>query len=206
LHSKPPIQRRRDGERKRRSEEIPSSLRLSVSTSLRLFFGLLVCLLIFGPLSACQTAQVKSPVTLKYSNNDPDTQLNFWHELADRKVTCNDDAFHALLLYIDAKDDAKNYDQRVSSLKSRGLLPDSFNQPANFAVSRGVLAVAIVKYAGIKGGWVMHVFGPSPRYAVKELVYDGIFPPSSPQQTFSGSEFVGIIGALEDYQRPSTAD
>jgi hypothetical protein len=40
------------------------------------------------------------------------------------------------------------------------------------------------------------------------LQYMLIFPYSSPQQTFSGSEFVGVIGALEDYQRaeksPST--
>ena len=169
-------------------------------------FPAIFALLFASILGGCQTAQVKSPVTLKYSDNDPDIQLNFWHELADRKVTCNDDAFHALLLFIDGKDDAKTYDQRVSTLKSRGLLQESFNQPANLAVTRGVLAVAIVKYAGIKGGWVTHVFGPSPRYAVKELVYDGILPPSSPQQTFSGSEFVGVIGALEDFQRPSTAD
>jgi len=52
----------------------------------------------------------------------------------------------------------------------------------------------------------MHIFGPIPRYAVRELVYAGIFPPSSPQQTFSGAEFVGVIGKLDDYQQPVVAD
>ena len=51
----------------------------------------------------------------------------------------------------------------------------------------------------------MHVFGPSPRYAVKEVVDADIFPPSSPQQTFGGSEFVGVIGKLEDYQGTANA-
>jgi hypothetical protein len=46
----------------------------------------------------------------------------------------------------------------------------------------------------------MHVFGNTPRYAVRELQYLAIFPYSSPQQTFSGTEYVGVIGALEDYQ------
>lgn len=154
----------------------------------------------------CQSATVTSSVDSKFSGNDTDAQLGFWHALADRHVTSNDDAFHGLLLYADNHDDSKNYDDRVAALKSRGLLPDSFSQPANFAVTRGTLAVAIVKLIHIKGGWVMHVFGDTQRYAVKELVYDGIFPPSSPQQTFSGTEFVGIIGKIDDYQQPVTAD
>jgi hypothetical protein len=154
----------------------------------------------------CQTATVQSSVDSKLYGNDTDSQLGFWHELATRKVTSNDDAFHGVLLYSDNHDDSKTYDDRVSTLKSRGLLPASFSEPANEAISRGTLAVMIVKMVGIKGGWVMHVFGPSPRYAVKELVYDGLYPPSSPQQTFSGTEFVGIIGKIDDYQQPVAAD
>jgi len=154
----------------------------------------------------CQTASVRNSVTTKFSGNDTDAQLGFWHELADRPVTDNDDAFHGLLLYADNHDDCTRYDQRVAAMKSRGLLPGSFSEPANIAIERGTLAVAIVKLVGIKGGWIMHVFGPTPRYAVKELVFDGIYPPSSPQQTFSGSEFVGIIGKIDDYQQPVSAD
>jgi len=161
----------------------------------------------FAALSqGCQSASVSSSVDSKFYGNDTNAQLGFWHELAERHVTSNDDAFHGILLYADNRDDSKNYDQRVATLKSRGLLAESFSEPANSAVTRGTLAVAIVKLVGIKGGWVMHVFGPTPRYAVKELAYDGIFPPSSPQQTFSGTEFVGIIGKIDDYQQPVTAD
>jgi hypothetical protein len=154
----------------------------------------------------CQTAVVKSTVTNKFSGNDTDAQLGFWHELADRHVTSNDDAFHGLLLYIDSHDDSTNYDQRVAALQSKGLLAASFSCPANMAVTRGTLAVAIVKLLNIKGGWVMHVFGPTPRYAVKELIYLGIYPPSSPQQTFSGTEFVGVMGKIDDIQQPVSAD
>jgi hypothetical protein len=169
-----------------------------------LSFLLLCVLAALG--QGCQSAVVAHSVDQKYFGNDANSQLSFWHELANRRVTSNDDAFHGLLLYTDSKDDSKNYDQRVSTLKSRGLLADSFSEPANAAITRGNLSVAIVKLLNIKGGWVMHVFGPTPRYAVKELVYAGIYPPSSPQQTFSGVEFVGIIGKLDDYQQPVTAD
>ena len=156
--------------------------------------------------AGCQTAHVNSSLAAKFSGNDPDAQLNFWHELANRHLTSNDEAFHGLLLFADGRDDANTYDKRVATLKSRGLLAASFSEPANNAIRRGDLAVAIVNLLGIKGGWVMHVFGPTPRYAVRELVYAGIFPPSSPQQTFSGAEFVGVIGKLDDYQQPVAAD
>lgn len=166
--------------------------------------GILVVALL--ALAGCQSASVKSSVTAKFSGNDADAQLGYWHELAVRPVTSNDDAFHGLILFTDSKDPYTTYDQRVVALKTRGLLPDSFSEPANAAVTRGTLAVAIAKLVGIKGGWVMHLVGPTPRYAVRELVYAGIYPPSSPQQTFSGTEFVGIIGKIDDYEQPVAAD
>jgi hypothetical protein len=151
----------------------------------------------------CQSAHVADSVTAKYSSDD--SQLDFWHELADRPLASNDDVFHALLLFQDGTDKSANYADRVQTLKSRGLLPNNFSEPADLAIERGTLAVAIVKVLDMKGGWVMHVFGSSPRYAVKELVYADVFPPSSPQQTFSGSEVVGIFGKVEDVQRANSA-
>ena len=47
----------------------------------------------------------------------------------------------------------------------------------------------------------MRTVGAGPRYATRELQYEGLYPPSSPNQTFSGAEFVGVIGRIEDYQR-----
>jgi hypothetical protein len=156
-------------------------------------------------LTGCQAAHVPESVVAKFPGDDTAAQLDFWHGLAEEKLTSNDDAFHGLILYLDNTDPSANYDQRVATLRSRGLLPAHFSEPGDLAVERGTLAFAIVRTLHLRGGWVMHVFGPSPRYAVKELVDQEIFPPSSPQQTFSGSEFVGVIGKLEDYQGTASA-
>lgn len=160
-----------------------------------------VSLLLAVALAGCQTARVERPLTLDHGGNDVGEQLEFWHALAERPVTSNDDAFHGLLLFLDGEDPAADYADRLSTLRSRGLLPGGFDAPADRAVDRGTLAVAIVKALKIDGGLVMRVFGPSPRYAVRELQFMELYPPSSPHQTFSGTEFVGIIGKLEDYQR-----
>jgi len=53
---------------------------------------------------------------------------------------------------------------------------------------------------------MLSIFPRSPRYATRELQFAGIYPPSSPQQTFSGAEFLGIMGRVEDWQRGNPAD
>jgi len=154
----------------------------------------------------CATARVERPVVADYGADDTDAQLDFWHTLAVKSVTCNDDAFHAILLDLDGTDPSADYAARVASLKARGLLQPSFNSPANEAVRRGVVAIAFCKITGIKGGVMMHLVGPTERYCLRELQYDNLMPPSSPNQTFSGVEMVGVIGKLEDYLHGNPAN
>jgi hypothetical protein len=158
-------------------------------------------------LAGCtKAAWVDQPLTRQIKGDDAMSEIRYWHTLADRPVTCNDEAFHGLLMYLDGDDPAKDYPARVTTLKSRGMLPANFDRPANEAVSRGTLAVALVKVLNIKGGATMQLFGPTPRYATRELEFEGVYPPSSPNQTFSGAQFLGIIGKVEDYQRGNPAD
>ena len=163
------------------------------------------CLLLILLLSGCQTARVERPLTSDLGGNDPEQQLEFWHRLAEQPVTSNDDAFHGLLMFLDGDDPAADYGGRVRTLRRRGLLPKGFDQPPERAVERGTLAVALLKALKIEGGLALRLLGPTPRYAVRELVFVGLYPPSSPQQTFSGTEFLGIIGKAEDYQRRERA-
>jgi hypothetical protein len=166
----------------------------------RLRFSLLgfVCLM---TLLGCQTARVEQPLTRTLAGDDPAKQVEFFHELASRPVACNDEAFHGLLLFLDSTDANADYAARVAALKARNMLPADFDRPAEEAVLRGNLAVAIAKSLGIGGGLMMHFMPTSGRYAMRELIYLDILPPGSPHQTFSGSEFVGIMGRMEDWQR-----
>ena len=157
-------------------------------------------------LAGCHSAKVAETLTAKLGGNDPDAQMEFWHTLAERNLTSNDEAFHGLLLYLDAEDPATDYAGRVKALKAKGLLNADFNQPSDQAIQRGILAQALVRALKIKGGMLQRITHDSPRYAVRELMYMDLYPPSSPQQTFSGTEFLGIIGRIEDYQRGNPAD
>jgi hypothetical protein len=166
-----------------------------------------VLLASLAAIGGCQTAHVEQPLTAKLAADDADARMEFWHQLSDQPLASNDDAFHAILLYFDGRDDAADYSARVEGLKSRGMLPKDFAGVADGAVDRGTVAVAIAQSLGIKGGLTARMFGMSPRYAVRALQYQDLYPlESSPNQTFSGAEFVGIIGRVEDYQQGNPAD
>ncbi len=162
-------------------------------------------ILLVAAAAGCQRAtKTAEPMTASAAGNEPEAQLAFWHTLAEHKLTSNDEAFHGLLLFLDGQDGSDDYEGRVNELKSRGMLPDGFDRPADEAVNRGTLAVAIVRVLEIDGGLVLRLLPRSPRYATRELQYVGVYPRSSPNQTFSGSEFLGIIGRVEDYERMET--
>jgi len=145
--------------------------------------------------------RVHQPLTGTTGGSEPRQQLDFWHGLADRPVVCNDEAFHGLLLFFDGADPATTYSQRVEILRKRKMLPGGFNAPSDEAVTRGTLAVALVRGLNVDGGWALMLLGPTPRYATRELVYRGVYPASSPWQTLTGNELVGIMGKAEDFQR-----
>lgn len=161
----------------------------------------LIVLIMIG----CQTPRAGKPLAKELAGSEPDAQVAFWHALADEPVTSNDAAFHGLLLYADGKDDSADYAARVAALKSRKMLASNFGEPAEAAVKRGTVAVAVMRMLGEKGGATTRLFGGRPRYAVRELMFLNVYPPSTPNQSFSGNEFVGIIGAIEDHQRGDAA-
>ncbi len=155
-------------------------------------------------LGGCQSAHVSQPLTKNLGGDQPKSQLEFWHQLARRPLTSNDEAFHGLLLFADGKDPAANYNQRVDALKARKMIAGDFHGTADDAIDHGTLSVALVQILHLSGGVTMSVLGPTPRYATRTLQFNGLYPGGSPNQTVSGSEFVGIIGKAEDFQHADT--
>src|SRR6266542_3943198 len=94
--------------------------------------------------TGCRSAQVADSILPQLAANDAATQLEFWHTLADRKLVSNDEALHALLLYLDNQDNATDYTQRLATLKQRKILSKDFDEPRGAALTRGTLAVALV--------------------------------------------------------------
>ncbi|MBI1337985.1 MAG: hypothetical protein GC164_13640 [Phycisphaera sp.] len=163
----------------------------------------LIALTLIAPLTGCTTAKVAEPLTLTLAGNDTDSQMAFWHDLNARPIVCNDEAFHALLLLADGQDDSADFTARTATLMQKNLLEKTFRGQADDAVTRGTVAHIAANILSIKGGLMMRLTRGTPRYALREMVFLNIFPPSSEQQTLTGDQFVSIIGRLQDYQQLS---
>ena len=162
--------------------------------------------LALAAVAGCATAHVRDPLTRSLGASTPQVQSEFWYQLAKRPVASNDEAFHALLLYVDGKDAAADFTGRVAALSARHMLPNGFAGSPDEAVDRGTLAVALDQMLHIRGGLTMQLFGASPRYALRAAVDKGIFPPSSPNQGLSGGEFVGVMQRAEEFEHGNPAD
>jgi len=159
----------------------------------------LVLVTVMLALGGCQSAEVAEPLTETTSGNDPDSMLNFWHTLAERNVTSHDEALHAILLFKIGCDKSENYADRVAAMKGCGWLPPGWDKPANEAITRGTTSMILARMLNIKGGLSMWILGPTPRYATRELQSMNIMPAGTENQSISGSQFLTIIGQVEDY-------
>jgi hypothetical protein len=151
-------------------------------------------------IAGCSTAVVRHPLPRSLIGNSTPVQGEFWYQLGRQPIASNDEVFHALLLYVDGKDSAADYESRVKELKSRHLLPADFAGRSDEAVNRGTVAVALDQMLHIQGGLTMRIFGPSPRYALRAAVERGILPESSPNQGLSGGEFIGVMQKAEEFE------
>src|SRR5438309_387794 len=91
-------------------------------------------------------ARVVEPLTSgPLAGNDSHQKTEFWYQLARRPAVSNDEAFHALLLYFDGTDPSADYPGRVAALKTRKMLPATFDRPADEIAQRGVVALSIAR-------------------------------------------------------------
>ena len=90
--------------------------------------------------------------------------------------------------------------------KAKQWLDAGWDRPANESAQVGWMAVAGCRTTGVQGGLTMRVFGPTPRYATKELVFMGILPLRTENQSLTGQEFVDFVnrlGRAQKFGRPT---
>jgi hypothetical protein len=147
----------------------------------------------------CARSVVKEPLLTNTPPDDVTARLDFWDAMSDHGVVSNDEGLHGLFLLADSRDPSASYAERVSRAKERGWLADGFDEAADLSMQRGTAARAVCGLCDIEGGLMMHLLGPTGRYATRELIFMGMMAPGTEQQSLSGREFIGIITKAQDY-------
>lgn len=142
----------------------------------------------------CARTTVERSLVSMY--DEPDQELDYFAELEEQRVVSNDDALHALLLLAEPGGAYETYEERADAARERGWI-EGEAPPATESARIGMVAVAVCEVLGIEGGLSMHLFGNTPRYATRELIYEGLLPPRTEEQSISGIELVDLIGRVD---------
>jgi hypothetical protein len=126
-----------------------------------------------------------------------DQQIEFMAAVEKMPAVTNNDALHALLMLQDGDDANVDYAARVQDAIRRGWLADRWSALPNEAARVGWMASAGCVVMQVKGGLSMHLLGPTPRYATKELVFMEILPLRTENQVLTGAEFIDYLNRLE---------
>jgi len=163
----------------------------------------------------CTRTVREASVADTLSAADATTELDFWDELSMQDAVTNHDALHALMLTFgflteDGADDEgveggdlddagpAGFDAKVAFAQQRGWIGADEALIANETAQVGWIARAICLEAGVEGGLSMHLFGPIPRYALRELTYERIMPTKSENQALSGLELIATVSRVQD--------
>lgn len=160
--------------------------------------GVVALAMCWTMLAGCSRTMMTRQASTDYSPQDSASDMDFWHSLAERLAVSNDEALHAVIMLQEGEDPTSGYVSRVTFAKKQKWLPDSWQEPAEQAAQRGMIAVAVCRACKVEGGVMMRALGPTPRYALRELVYLGIMADSTETQTVPGIEFLGIISKAKD--------
>jgi len=129
----------------------------------------------------------------------PESELDFWDALAERRAVTNSDALHALLLY--AGSPGTGFEERLRSARAKGWVAEGAALPAQESAEAGLVARAVCMEFGVRGGLTMRLFGPSRRYALKELAYLGWLPEMGEGQALSGLQLIALLSAADDHRK-----
>lgn len=132
----------------------------------------------------------------------------YFATLAQKQVVFRYDAAKAIVILMGVDEEHINLDSQVAYLKTHGLLPPRFTREEfdpRQPLRKGEAAYIFLQALKIKGGVVLHLLGPSERYALKELAFQGLMSPGHVRDLVSGVELVQLMDQAARHKLRRTA-
>jgi hypothetical protein len=118
-----------------------------------------------------------------------------------QKYVSENDAMRGILMLVDGKDEQPDFAARVRSLRDRGIVDGGWRFQADRPVTRGRLAYMVCQALRVRGGVTLTLAGPSQRYCLRELEYQGFFASDIATTQITGGEFVSVLTRADAYKK-----
>jgi len=151
--------------------------------------------------AATETPAPATPAAAPAADASSDAQ--FFAELGYKDVALASDAARALVILVsEGTESGADFEAARTYLRTKGILPDGWLDQAKpeDPIDKGHLASLICRALGIKGGFMMRLAGPVPRYALNECVYLSLMARGAEYRHVQGSELVGVIDHADRFR------
>ncbi|MBN1870976.1 MAG: alginate export family protein [Candidatus Omnitrophica bacterium] len=126
---------------------------------------------------------------------------DYFQELLTKKTATNSDVCKVLTVLLGVEDVYSDISSQLGLLLKAGII--SGVEAAQFdpeqPLSKGSAAVMFYRALGMKGGMWLTVFGETERYAIRELIHEGIMTQGSVDEIVSGKELILILTEAANY-------
>jgi hypothetical protein len=126
---------------------------------------------------------------------------DYFAELLSKRVAFFSDACRVLTVLMGVENQYKDFDSQIAFFKERNIIPRRIALECNPAepLCKGLTAYMFCEALGIKGGLWLRLFGMNQRYALRELVFEGIMSPGNINDIVSGKELIFILTQAANY-------
>jgi len=124
----------------------------------------------------------------------------FLDGLSGRTRVSEADAMKGMLLLL-GEEQETTFAKAVATLKRRGVVSGAWDFQADRHMTKGKVAYMIYRACGVRGGVTLTLLGPSQRYCLKELQYQGLMTAGLPYNKVSGMEYVGVLTRADEYRQ-----
>ena len=125
----------------------------------------------------------------------------YFAELMTRKISFRYDASKIFVLLMGVENQYIDMNSQIIFLKEKNFLPKKLE--ADFSprepLRKGLFAYMLYKALEVEGGITLSLFGISERYALKELVYQGILASGNENDILTGEELVSTTMRAADF-------
>lgn len=137
---------------------------------------------------------------------DPGTldDSTFTHYLSTLPTVTIDEGSRAVLLAMGESDVPGDFSMRISKLESNRIYRSDWGLNSDDVLDRGTLAYMVYHMVGIKPGVNMMLLGSwglgDRRYAIKEVVDEGLMEYGLPYEQPTGGEVLRVLARANEYR------
>lgn len=139
----------------------------------------------------------------------PRADMLYLLELPQKKVTYRYDICKVIITMLGVENEYIDLGAQIKFLGEKGVIPRHYFKNKEFdamqPLRKGLAAYMFYQTLEIKGGLILKLFGTNERYALKELVHEGIMSPGSTNDIVTGEELLMLVTRGGEYLSQKTA-